>query len=199
MKIKSTNFNVDKDGNTTIFADDDNNSVFVVKTSNAVNPRTYIQAGGLGAVGTKGDIQIQAAREHFDTSDIIVSDEYGTTIITGNAVTSQTIRQTSKESKKKNISKYNEKALDIVKDSEIYEYNFKSENDKDKKHYGFVIGDECGEYKTPEEVISNDREGIESYSMTSILWKAFQEYIAEKDEQIEQLQKEIKELKKESE
>lgn len=112
-----------------------------------------------------------------------------------NGITTPTITQTSKESKKKNISKYNEKALDIVKDSEIYTYNFKGENNKDKKHIGFVIGDEGGNYKTPEQVISNDREGIENYSMTSILWKAFQEYITEKDEQIEQLQKEINKLK----
>lgn len=195
MAIKSTKFNVDKNGYTTIIADNDNDAVFVVRTSDGTKPNTHIQAGGIEAVGTKGSIMIEAARENFGTSDIIVEDEYGTTVITGDAVTSQTIRQTSKESVKKNITKYNEKALDIVKDSEIYEYNFKSENDKDKKHIGFVIGDEGGKYKTPEQVISNDREGIENYSMTSILWKAFQEYIAEKDEQIKQLQKEIKELK----
>lgn len=104
------------------------------------------------------------------------------------------LTQTSKESKKKNITKYNEKALNIVKDSEIYTYNFKSEDNKNRKHIGFVIGDAGGNYKTPEQVISNDREGIDNYSMTSILWKAFQEYVSEKDEQIEQLQNKIKEL-----
>lgn len=102
--------------------------------------------------------------------------------------------QTSKESTKKNIVEYSENALEIVKNSEIYEYNFKNENDQDKKHIGFVIGDEGGKYKTPEHVISNDREGIENYSMTSILWKAVQE----QQTIIEQLQNEIKELKGEN-
>ena len=33
----------------------------------------------------------------------------------------------------------------------IYQYNYKFEEDTDKKHIGFVIGDEGGDYKTPEE------------------------------------------------
>lgn len=97
----------------------------------------------------------------------------------------------SKESFKKNIKKYNENALKIVNNSEIYEYNFKKENNEDKKHIGFVIGDEGGNYKTPDEVISQNNEGIDAYAMTSILWKAVQE----QQEIIEQMQKEIKELK----
>ena len=101
------------------------------------------------------------------------------------------VTQTSKESVKKNIVKYSEKALNIVKNSEIYEYNFKSEDDSNKKHIGFVIGDESGVYKTPEQVISNDREGIDTYSMCSILWKAVQE----QQKTIEELTKEIELLK----
>ena len=113
------------------------------------------------------------------------------TTITDTGITTPTVTQTSKESAKKNIELYNENALDIVKQSEIYEYNFKFENDDDKKHIGFVIGDEGGDYKTPNEVMSKDEEGIEQYNMTSILWKAVQE----QQEIIEQMQKKIKELK----
>ena len=113
------------------------------------------------------------------------------TTITDTGITTPTVTQTSKESAKKNIELYNENALDIVKQSEIYEYNFKFEEDDDKKHIGFVIGDLGGNYKTPDEVMSKDREGIEQYNMTSILWKAVQE----QQELIEQMQKEIKELK----
>lgn len=138
-----------------------------------------------------GSKSIRMLNDGNEFTRISITDLIDETIIEATGITTPTVAQTSKESKKKNITKYNEKALDIVKDSEIYKYNFKSEDDKHKKHIGFVIGDEGGKYKTPEQVISNDREGIESYSMTSILWKAIQE----QQQLIEQLQKEIKELK----
>lgn len=113
------------------------------------------------------------------------------TTIQNGSVSAMTVTQRSKQSIKKNIEKYNENATDIVKNSEIYTYNFVSENDNDKKHIGFVIADNGGNYKTPEQVISKDREGISNYDMTSILWKAVQE----QQETIETLQKEIELLK----
>ena len=85
----------------------------------------------------------------------------------------------SLERLKKNISKFNKSAIDIVKQTELYSFNYKTESDEHKKHIGFVIGEEGRKYKTPEQVISNDREGIDSYTMTSILWKAVQELTEE--------------------
>ncbi len=205
--IQSNNFNVDKNGNMTcknatitggkinISGEGSATDLIRVSNSNNSSERTYIQPVGAGFVGASGRIDLMVAGSSSDSSFIDFTDNSGYTSVSAARIKTPTLTQTSKESKKKNITKYNEKALDIVKDSEIYTYNFKGEKDQDKKHIGFVIGDEGGKYKTPEQVISNDREGIESYSMTSILWKAFQEYIAEKDEQIEQLQKEIKELR----
>ena len=127
---------------------------------------------------------------------ILLYDTNGDAIVTINnnstgQITCVSLVQTSKESKKKNIEKYENNCLDVIKNSEIYTYNFKTETDEDKKHIGFVIGDEGGSYKTPKEVISNNSEGIDTYSMTSILWKAVQE----QQEIIEQMQNEIKELK----
>lgn len=94
----------------------------------------------------------------------------------------------SKEKLKKNIELYDEKVLNLINNSDIYKFNYKTEKDEDKKHLGFIIGDK---YNTPSEVISQNGESIDTYSMISILWKAVQE----QQEQIEQLQKEIKELK----
>lgn len=123
-----------------------------------------------------------------------ISDSYGneyvyltikgsnnSTEIKPGGITTPNVTQTSLEETKKNISKVEENALDIVKNAEIYNYNLKSEKDTDKKHYGFVIGEK---YKTPKEVIANSGEGIDIYSMCSILWRAVQEQ-----------QKEIEELK----
>ena len=77
----------------------------------------------------------------------------------------------SLESIKKNINKF-DNALSIIENSEIYEYNFKTEKDTEKKHVGFVIGDK---YNTPNIVKSNNGKAIESYTMSAITWKAIQE------------------------
>lgn len=91
--------------------------------------------------------------------------------------------------KKKNVEKFDKKALDIVKNTDIYEYNYKREDDTTKKHIGAIIGED---YNCSDEIISSNNEGIDIYSMTSILWKAVQE----QQKEIEQLKKELKELKK---
>ena len=117
---------------------------------------------------------------------VYVDNESGTSILhTG--ITTPTLTQTSLESIKKNFEKV-ENATSIVKNSEVYKYNLKTEEDTDKKHYGFVIGEN---YNTPNEVISKKGDGIDTYSMCSILWKAVQE----QQEQIETLQQEINKLK----
>jgi hypothetical protein len=92
-----------------------------------------------------------------------------------------TLTQTSSADKKKNFEKL-ENALDIVKDVDIYKYNMKDEKETDKKHIGFVIGEN---FKYREEITSKSNEEAELYSMISVLWKAVQEQ-----------QKEIEELKK---
>ena len=116
------------------------------------------------------------------------------TLIQNGNISALSVTQRSKESVKKNIERYLDNASDIVKNSEIYTYNFKSEDNTARKHIGFVIGDKGGNYKTPEEVISANKEGIDGYAMTAILWKAFQE----QQEEIEELKKEIKKMKGES-
>lgn len=93
----------------------------------------------------------------------------------------------SLQSIKKNITKFNKNALNIVKEAELYEFNYRKENDTDKKHIGFVIGDEDEKYKTPVELISKSKDGIDAYSMVSVLWKAVQELSA----RVEQLEKEV--------
>jgi hypothetical protein len=113
-----------------------------------------------------------------------------TTRIYPDEIITPKLYQTSLESKKKNFEKL-ENGLDVIKNAEIYKYNFKSEKDTNKKHIGFVIADEGGNYKTPTEVIAQNGEGIDTYSMTSILWKAVQELT----ERVEYLENKLKEEK----
>ena len=99
----------------------------------------------------------------------------------------------SLESIKKNIKLFDKSGLNIINNAELYSYNLKAENDKDKKHIGLVIPDMGGKYKTPNEVISKDNKGIDLYSMISVAWKAVQE----QQEIINNLQERIKILENE--
>ena len=115
-------------------------------------------------------------------------DFIGTTINgeTGN-VTCVSLTQTSKKEFKKNFLKL-DNALDIVKGTDIYKYHLINQNDDDKKHIGFIIGDE---YNYSKEITSPNNDGADIYSMVSVCFKA----IKEQQEQIENLKEEIKELK----
>lgn len=119
-----------------------------------------------------------------------VGDNTYRTVATGSYVRSPSIIQTSKEEDKKNFEKL-QNGLDIIKNTDIYKYNLKTEKDIDKKHIGFVIGKD---YKYAHEITAESEGqeiGVDTYSMVSVAYKAIQE----QQEMIEQLQKEIKELK----
>lgn len=96
----------------------------------------------------------------------------GSMVYSGGSMSATGYNTRSLESLKENIEKYEKNALEIVKNSEIYSYNYKGNQDK---HIGFVINDLGGNYKTPEDVISSNKQAIELYAMASILWKAVQE------------------------
>ncbi len=86
----------------------------------------------------------------------------------------------SLESRKKEIEEYRSKALEIVKSNKIYSYLYNAEDDDSNKHYGFVIpSDKNSKYKAPSECISSEGDGIDTYSMCAILWKAVQELSTE--------------------
>lgn len=90
-----------------------------------------------------------------------------------------TLHPSSLEEKKKDFEKL-ESGLEIVKDTEIYKYHFKKENETDKKHIGFVIGDN---FKYRKELTDTNNKGVDLYAMTSVLWRAVQE----QQEEIEKL------------
>lgn len=101
-----------------------------------------------------------------------------------------TLTQTSKEENKKNFEKLNN-ALDIIKNIDIYKYNFKFEEDNDKKHIGFVIGKN---YKYSKEVTSKENDGADIYNFVSVCCQA----IKEQQAIIEDLQQRINKLEKEN-
>lgn len=94
------------------------------------------------------------------------------TTIRASGITTPQVTQTSLASKKKNFEKMQDNALDIINRIDIYKYNLKSEEDTEKKHLGFVIGEK---YNYSKEVTSTDNTGVDNYSFTSLCCKAIQE------------------------
>lgn len=108
----------------------------------------------------------------------------------GSACDAFSFNNVSLEEKKKNFEKFSN-ALELIKQSDIYKYNWKTEKDEHKKHIGFVIGEN---YNTPEEVINENRTGIDTYAMISVLWQA----VKEQQEIIENLKERVEKLERES-
>lgn len=109
-----------------------------------------------------------------------------------NAVYSDVFGNYSLATFKKNFEKLNrEEALDIIKNTEIYKYNLKNEDDNSKKHIGFVIGEN---YNYSKQITTHNIDGAEigadTYAMISAAYKVIQM----QQEQIEELQKRINNL-----
>lgn len=116
-----------------------------------------------------------------------ISDGASETLVLSSGIETPSLTQTSLASEKKNFEKL-ENALQEILKTDIYKYHLKAQKDADKKHIGFVIGDE---FKHSREITSEDAKGNETgvdlYSMVSVLWKAVQE----QQELIEQIQKKL--------
>lgn len=194
ITIASDSLNIDKNGKITITDKTGNqhDKYFVVKDKNGTIAiqidSTGIYMGDI-AYGDDGIYMGDTLEDYVQVNKyhINVGNQQDNTIIEPALITTPKLTQTSLESIKKNISKLDKNALDIISKSDIYEYNLKSEQDEDKKHVGFVIGEG---YKTPQEVISKEGNSIELYSAIGILWKAMQEQQKEN----EKLTKRIEEL-----
>ena len=215
IAINSTNFKVDKNGNLTcsnsnvngritsnnatitggsvVLNGNTGSQLIKVQRNNSNSTMAYVAPDIMGINNNSDHVEIGC--QSYPSVDVFRSGVSGT-YISHTGIRTPTVTQTSKESTKKNIKKYEKNALNIVVNSEIYEYNYKFEDNRDKKHIGFIIGGQGGNYKTPDEVIAQSKEGIDNNTMISILWKAVQE----QQETIETLQKEtIEKLQKEIE
>lgn len=202
MTIISTNFNVDKNGNLTCSAanitggkitldGDDTNPKFIVSNNEQkealITPtKFWLKYAGRTAAwlsidgNGKGSLQMP-----YDGYASFYGSGAGTEI-NSTGITTPKLTQTSIKSKKKNIKKLNVNAIELIKDSDICLYNFKGEKAKSKKHIGLVIGDG---YNCPDEVIAQDGQGVEQYSMTSLAWKAIQELIEENNNLKQRIEK----------
>ena len=176
LVIQSTYFNVTKDGKVIITG---NKNLIIGNTkSNYV----ALDPGEISLWDTSGgNLSIMP-------NALVMMSNYNSSSMTPDEISAPTITQTSLEEKKKNFEKMKDNAIEIINGIDIYRYNLKTENDKDKKHIGFVIGDK---YNYSKEVTSLDNTGVDTYSFVSLCCKAIQELHA----QIGNMHKEIEKLK----
>ncbi len=109
----------------------------------------------------------------------------GTVYVSGHIYCNNGVEPFSLAEKKKNIEKYSNKAIDEIKNTDIYYYNYKEDEEDCKRRVGAVIGEQ---YNCSKEIIGTEGKGIDMYSMLSVAYKAIQE----QQEQIEQLQEKHK-------
>lgn len=203
--ITSNNFNVDKDGNMSC----NNATMHDISINSATMKDSKIQGGNIKIWGntTNDGVRVFSDNTQNTTymtymvsgsiginngshSSAMLPDSIGvgeSTMYEDHIITPY-VTQTSLEENKKNFEKLQDNALETLKQIDIYKYNLKNEKDTDKKHIGFVIGDN---FNYSKEVTSLDNQGVDNYSFTSLCCKAIQELSTK----VEELQKEIKELK----
>lgn len=216
ITIKSDSFNVDENGNMSCSNANINGGYITLKTTNPNladsflkilnndNINQLLEAGAtfMWLTDKDGSSGIRLETNNYTSEGSclpviqLLGGDGSFTQISSQSIFSPSISQTSLEEQKKNFEKLdNETALNIVLDTDIYKYNLKSQEDTDKKHLGFVIGDK---YKYSKEITSQNNDGVDSYSMISASYGAIQKLYSIMQEQqtiIEQLQKEIKEMK----
>lgn len=197
--IKSNNFNVDKNGNMVC----KNATVNGKITSNDANiTGGYIN---LNTARSQGDLVFNIhddENSHTFIGPVNASIGYiGSNVSTGvylqgeaggeSLVQAQMIIQTSLESQKKNIEKLEDIGLETIKKIDIYKYNFKTQEDTDKKHIGFVIGNN---YNYSKEITNTNNSGVDNYAFTSLCCKAIQELTTK----VEELENKIKEMEEDN-
>ena len=167
----------------------------IFKIQKTGDSNTFLQLGfNLLQLDYAGSTLITLGRGEVSGSPVgsISLSGRGYTLLQSDGIITPKVTQTSLEKDKKNISKYNKSALNEIKNIDIYTYNLKTELDTDKKHIGFVIGKNYNYSKDVVDCDSGQNEiGVDNYSFVSLCCKAIQE----QQKIIENLQKQINELK----
>lgn len=165
------------------------------ETHNHQNSATsYYQGNGFFIFSDTYDDVSMSCAFHNGVPMLALDDGIDYTNILPEGITTPTVTQTSLAERKKNFELL-ENALEIIKTTDIYKYHLLKQKDDDKKHIGFVIGENYNYSKEITSLDENGKEvGADIYSMVSVCFKA----IKEQQEQIEKLKEEIANLKKES-
>lgn len=138
-----------------------------------------------------GTLQIDGSNSAITCEKNIFSESGNIYASNGNMYANEFINWSKKE-KKENIKKIKETKkdfIDIIKNIDICEYNLK---EKEYKQLGVVIGEG---YNAPDEILSENKEGVNLYGMISLLYRGFQEYIQKQESKNKELEEKINNLK----
>lgn len=197
MTIVSDNFNVDKYGNVKIQDEGQagNTNLTIISNENQTYQlKNLIRSDGIfmsngnqtlpdsliymSTVGTgRPQISLSYYKNNSDenlslsSSYVVLRDGTSETTIIPSGITTPTLTQTSLATSKKNFEKL-ENALEIISNTDIYKYHLKSQNDDDKKHIGFVIGNK---FNYSKDITSEKNDGVDIYSMVSVCLQAIKE------------------------
>ena len=172
--------------NTVFVINNDENGNEVASTSEYFflrNTNTGVSKVSLSNDGSSGHIYCAGAIEARGSGSGVSTDGsmFATSFVNSSENDlKENIHKLKDTSKKKSAAR---NGIDILKSADIYEYNFKGQ---EHKQIGVIIGEK---YNTPEEILSENKKGIDLYSMVSVAYKAIQE----QQEIIEELQKKDKE------
>lgn len=209
MTIVSDNFNVDKYGNVKIQDEGQagNTNLTIISNENQTYQlKNLIRSDGIfmsngnqtlpdsliymSTVGTgRPQISLSYYKNNSDenlslsSSYVVLRDGTSETTIIPSGITTPTLTQTSLATSKKNFEKL-KNALEIISNTDIYKYHLKSQNDDDKKHIGFVIGNK---FNYSKDITSEKNDGVDIYSMVSVCLQA----IKELNNKIENLEEKI--------
>ena len=144
-----------------------NDPRYMIKTSTN-GTKTKPTKIGLTMLSTT---EYNGCRANFTNFD----DATSQTIIDGGQINCVALTQTSLEQHKKNIEKLSN-AIEEIKKTDIYQYNWKSESDDKKKHLGFVIGKNFNySHLITAENEEGNEIGVDNYSMISLCLQAIKE------------------------
>ncbi|MBQ9657783.1 MAG: hypothetical protein IJV31_03340, partial [Clostridia bacterium] len=229
-KIDSDNFKVDKNGNVIMknayMENISIKSMAAQDYSFSFSSDGKVYANSIGIKGDTANSTVFVIDNYEDNNEVGVTSKYlflrnrdgytnvslsnnGTSghIYCRGGIEATSYVNNSKKELKENIYKLerNSKskmikrsAIEILKGTDICEYNFKGQ---EHTQVGVVIGDT---YNAPTEILTEDKKGVDLYSMISLSWKAIQEQQElienliekdkQKDEMIEKISKRLEAL-----
>ena len=186
MKLISNNFESELKSNRIMFQDKryDRSSYVNAEGAGFDNGNAYLNV--YCSENTSGSTSVYAT--YIEMSDSAYYMLLTAHLLRIHAIETDVFTNNSLAERKKNFEKLTN-AKEILRDTDIYKYNFKGEEDTDKKHIGFVIGDK---FNYSKEITPAENNGADVYAMVSVLWQV----VKEQQDEIDELKKLIKESDK---